>query len=157
MADRTLLLAAQAHTDPILGVALGADGLLLASGGGDGAVRLWGAPPGPPWRLATTLQGHTGGVWGVALSADGTLVASGSQDGTVRLWEAGSGACLDTLRGHTGGVWAVALSADGRLVASGSGDQTVRLWDTTPMHPEGTRYPGGTWPPCTAIPAGSKA
>ena len=32
VADRTLLLAAQAHTDPILGVALGADGLLLASG-----------------------------------------------------------------------------------------------------------------------------
>ena len=44
-----------------------------ASGGQDGAVRLWEAPSG---RLLATLPGHTGGALGVVLSEDGQLVVS---------------------------------------------------------------------------------
>jgi WD40 repeat protein len=80
----------------VYGVALSGDGHLAASGGIDGAVRLWAAASG---RCLATLQGHTGTVYGVALSGDGHLVASGGGDGTVRLWAAASGACLHTLRG----------------------------------------------------------
>jgi WD40 repeat protein len=76
-------------------VALAADGRLLATGGGYGTVRLWGASTGEP---IATLQGHTGGVWGLALSADCHLLASGSEDGTVRLWDASGFTCLQVLR-----------------------------------------------------------
>jgi WD40 repeat protein len=76
-------------------VALSADGLVLATGGGYGAVRLWDASTGQP---IATLEGHTGGVWGLALSADCQLLASGSEDGTVRLWSVKSGTCLQVLR-----------------------------------------------------------
>jgi WD40 repeat protein/transcriptional regulator with XRE-family HTH domain len=119
------LAVLQGHTGTVWGTALAEDGDLMASGGGDGTVRLWDSSTGRP---LATLQGHTSGIRAVALSADDQVVASGGQDGIVRLWEASTGRLLTTLAGHTGGLWGVALSADGELVASGGADGTLRVW-----------------------------
>src|ERR1700687_3705035 len=75
----------EGHGATVGGVALSADGTLVASSGADGVVRLSDASTG---RLLTSLSGHAGAVWRVALSADGGLVASAGDDGSVRLWAA---------------------------------------------------------------------
>ncbi|HWE63489.1 MAG TPA: helix-turn-helix domain-containing protein, partial [Chloroflexota bacterium] len=134
VADRTLLMAVQAHMGPVPGVATSGDGSLVVSGSYDGTVKLWEVPSG---RLLATMHGHSSGVWCVALSADGHIVVSGGLDGTVKLWEAapasGSpGRLLASLQGHDGGIWGVATSGDGRLVVSGSQDGTIKLWEAAP-------------------------
>jgi WD40 repeat protein/transcriptional regulator with XRE-family HTH domain len=118
----------QGHAGVIWGLALDAEGHLLASGGYDGNIRLWEARSG---QQLATLQGHTSGIWSIAVSADGQLLASGGFDGAVRLWDSSSGQQLAIMHGHTGGVRGVALSGDGGLLASGGYDGAVRLWQST--------------------------
>ena len=119
------------------GVALSADGQMLASGSADGAIRLWETSTGRP---LATLQGRTGGVWGVALSADGHLLASGSFDGTVKLWDTNSGICLHTLRSErryermdTTGMTGITDAQRAALLALGPSSSTAQPARPTPL------------------------
>ncbi|WP_322779093.1 TIR domain-containing protein, partial [Frankia sp. Cas4] len=112
---------------PVWSVGFSPDDTMIASGGGDGSVRLWETATG---RELRTLTGHTGGVRSVGFSPDGTMIASGGGDGSVRLWDTATGRELRTLTGHTGSVLSVGFSPDSTMIASGGGAGSVRLWDT---------------------------
>jgi WD40 repeat protein len=64
------------------GLALSADGRLLAAGGDDGVVRLWDLDE---CQLLAELPDHGSSFNPVALTADGMLLATGSSSGVVRL------------------------------------------------------------------------
>ena len=63
------------------------EGARLASGGGDGTVRVWDASTGAE---VAKLEGHGDWVRSVAWSGEGegARLASGGDDGTVRVWDA---------------------------------------------------------------------
>ena len=67
-------------------------GSLVASGGGDKAVRLWSVDSRTP--RGAPLTGHENKGESVSFSPDGRLLASGSLDQTVRLWHVASHRCL---------------------------------------------------------------
>jgi WD40 repeat protein/serine/threonine protein kinase len=116
------------HQGTVAGVAFSPDGRRLASGNGDGTVKVWDA--GTCAELLT-LRGHTDHVECVAWSPDGRRLASGAsfRDQTVKVWDAATGQETLTLRGHTGAVTGVAFSPDAHRLVSGSVDGTVKVWD----------------------------
>jgi len=68
---------------PVVSVAFDRGGLLMASGGADGEVRVWDAADGKP---VATFKGHAGSVLALAFGPDGKTLYSGSADRTVRTW-----------------------------------------------------------------------
>jgi WD40 repeat protein len=131
-APRTELAVLEGHSERVAAVcALTIRGrALLASGGGDGMIRIW--DPGTGTSQAA-LRAHAGTVAAIcSLAVDGrTLLASGGGDGMIRIWDPDTGTSQAALRAHAGTVAAIcSLAIDGRtLLASGGGDGMIRIWD----------------------------
>lgn len=116
------------HWDPIWALAVSPDGTRLATGSGDGTIKVWSVPDGKPLR---TLVGHVAAVVSLDFSPDGQLLASGSDDVTCRVWSVTDGAEKSVLRGHTARVSTLAFDADGKRLVSGGWDGAAKVWDLT--------------------------
>ena len=100
----------EGHIDGVRSVAFSPEGSTLASGSGDGTVRLWDVATG---HSIAELTGHTAQARSVAFSSDGNILASGSHDSTVRLWDVNTRQLKATLTGHTAGVESIAFTSRG--------------------------------------------
>ncbi|KAH8427824.1 WD40 repeat domain-containing protein [Aspergillus melleus] len=71
------------HLRGVSAVQFSPDASMIASGGADGAVKVWDTQSG---RLIHTFEGHLAGVSTISWGPDGAIIASGSDDKTIRLW-----------------------------------------------------------------------
>jgi WD40 repeat protein len=114
------------HDRTVWCLAFSPDSRTLATGSGDGTVKLWDAGTG---RLLRTQAAHRGFVHALAFSPDGRRLATGSRDFTVRLWDVRTGTETATLTGHRDAVRAVAFTPDGSALVSAGEDYTLRWWN----------------------------
>jgi WD40 repeat protein/class 3 adenylate cyclase len=113
------------HTKGAYALAASPDGTRIATGDGDGEVRVFSAASGK--RELGPIRLHEGTVWSLAFSEDGTRLASGGADGDVQMINAETGEELPSPPRSRNEVSSV-LFVDGRLLAGGA-DGTVRIWD----------------------------
>ncbi|NEQ65339.1 MAG: hypothetical protein F6K21_07555 [Symploca sp. SIO2D2] len=129
-----LLDSKTAHGDRVLTISFSPkDTELVASGGGDGKVKLW-KWNGKTLELIKDLDEHGDAVLEVNFSPDGNMLASASADKTVHLWnkdQEGQWQWIHMLTGHNYQVNRVEFNADNQTLVSASQDGKVRFWNTT--------------------------
>jgi WD40 repeat protein/tRNA A-37 threonylcarbamoyl transferase component Bud32 len=136
---RARQLATLTGHEEVLAVAFSPDGARIATGGADGAVKVWD----PRNRRAVLNLAGQAAIAAVALSRDGRRLAAGSADGAVRVWDAGTGTALATWGGN-GPVTGLAFDPSGQRLAATGGKPLageLKLWDLT----SGKALGGRTW------------
>src|SRR5262249_29908896 len=112
-----LPLALKGHPRTVWAVAFHPSGKVLASGGGEGTIKLWDLTTGKstaPWAAHTE---HRAGAVALSFSPDGKVLASAGYEGVVLLWDVASGKRRAALAGHSLLVHSVRFSPDGKLLA----------------------------------------
>jgi len=125
------------HNGDTQDVKFSPSGRMLATGGGEGVVKLWDLTQRiQPRRIHL---GNSAYVAALAVSPDSSQIAlaakfhvtRGSPEGNqhVRLWDVKTERVTRTLLGHTGWLTSVGYDSSGKRIVSGSEDKSVRIWD----------------------------
>ena len=116
-----LLNTLSSHKGNVRSVAISPGGETLASGSGDGTVKLWDISTG---ELITSLW-HSGVVTAVGFTANGRAVVGCSSDRGMKLWNIYTRQLLHRMNG----TQPIAFGADGFRMATSGGPRYIRLWN----------------------------
>ncbi|KIK80805.1 hypothetical protein PAXRUDRAFT_833333 [Paxillus rubicundulus Ve08.2h10] len=110
------------------------DGSKLATGFGDGFIRIWKWNWDTREEVGKPIKAHDGAVRSMLWAGKGVdeVLILGTDDGMIRRWNAGKGEAVGgPFHAHSETIHGLALSKDDKIVASASLDYTVKLWDAT--------------------------
>jgi hypothetical protein len=124
--DQVLVAPQVGHSREIQSIAFSPDDSLVASGSGDGVVKVWSARDG---RLLMTLKAGLS-VVGIEFTRDQKRLITAAEDdhNNLRVWNLQTGRVITTLLGHSKRLNAISLSPSEPLLASSSWDGSVKLW-----------------------------
>ncbi|XP_059927132.1 katanin p80 WD40 repeat-containing subunit B1 isoform X2 [Gadus macrocephalus] len=144
-----------AHSSNVSCLALGkSSGRLLATGGEDCKVNIWGVNKS---NCIMSLTGHNNPVECIQFNSSEEQVAAGSQSGSLRVWDLEAAKILRSLSGHKANITSLDFHPFGDYLASGSMDTNIKVWDvrrkgcvfTYKSHSQAVRYlafsPDGKW------------
>jgi U3 small nucleolar RNA-associated protein 12 len=123
-----LFLSLYGHKLPALAVDSSDDDLILASGGADKTVKIWGLDFGDTHR---TMHGHEDSITDLKFVRRTHNFFTSSKDGSLRYWDGDRFEQILLLNGHLAEVTCLAISNTGGFVLSGSMDRQVRVWERT--------------------------
>jgi len=114
------------HT-AVFSIALSPNGKTVASGSGNGKVRLWDVETE---KVVAKWTGNTGAAMSLCWSVDGERVASGYIDGTIQVWDIESDTVLGPIETGHRSVSVVIYSPDTTNIAtSGFKEDALKIWD----------------------------
>ncbi|KAJ3593239.1 hypothetical protein NHX12_005574 [Muraenolepis orangiensis] len=144
-----------AHSGNVSCLALGkSSGRLLATGGEDCKVNIWGVRKS---NCIMSLTGHNNPVECIKFNISEEQVVAGSQSGSLRVWDLEAAKILRTLSGHKDNITSLDFHPFGQYFASGSMDTNIKVWDLRrkgcvfvfKSHSQAVRYlafsPDGKW------------
>ncbi|MEG3984593.1 hypothetical protein QUA08_27915, partial [Microcoleus sp. T3B2] len=114
----------EAYERSVTDVSFSPDGLLLASTGVDGTVRLSDLHGKELIKFGVSKER----VRNIYFSPDGRLLATGGEDGTTKLWDL-KGNLIREFPKQKEGVFNITFSPNGQTIATGYEDGIVRLWN----------------------------
>ncbi len=112
------------HESSLCGFAISPDGILLATAGQPGEVKLWNIADG---QMLLVLRSGMPAVRSLAFS-NRQVVAVATSEGSIEFYEPGQCKPI-VVEGHVGDVDSLCINPEGTLLASGGQDGLIILWD----------------------------
>ena len=116
------------HKLPALAMDCSDDDTILASGGADKTIKIWGLDFGD---IHKTLYGHTDSITDIKFVKKTHNFFSCGRDKTIRYWDGDRFDGILVLYGHFAEVNSLAISKSGAFVLSAGMDRQVRVWERT--------------------------
>ena len=115
-------------------VCIAPDDRSFATGGEDGALRIYDATT---FTLLASIETGQGQVNGVAFAPDGQTIATAGDDGTLRIWDRATGREVLAIAASSDELYNAIYTPDGKTLISCGSEPVIRVWNAQTGEPDG--------------------